>query len=56
MDNAALTFIVFLLVGVLGGFFATMLGVWFRLQKWAINQQRQIDDLKRELEEIKRNQ
>ena len=56
MDNAALTFIVFLLVGALSGFFATMLGAWFRLQKWAINQQRQIDDLKRELEEMKRKE
>ena len=56
MDNSALTFIVFVLVGALAGFIMTMRGAWFRLHKWGIDQQRQLDDLKRELEEMKRKQ
>ena len=53
MDNSALTFIVFALIGALAGFIIAMRRAWFRLHKWGIDQQRQLDDLKRELEELK---
>ena len=56
MDNSALTFMVFFLAGALAAFIVAMRRAWFRLHKWGIDQQRQIDDLKRELEEMKRKQ
>ena len=56
MDNSTLTFIAFFLVGALAGYIIAMRRAWFRLHEWGIDKQRQIDDLKRELEEMKRKQ